>query len=152
MFNQVEIWPQDRDYHRFLWKGKDHRWTRLVFGDKLSPDLAITAIRFLADRKREELPLGAEALKRATYMDDVLISSEKEATRDETTRQVDEILAQGSFTIKGWTLCPPKESAGEPEDTSVLRTMWDRRTRPDAMYIRPVVLVPEWPMTKRKIL
>ena len=57
MFNQVQIAPHDRAYHRFLWRNgnsklpvKDYQWKRLLFGDKSAPNLAISALHFLADK------------------------------------------------------------------------------------------------------
>ena len=48
MFNQVQIHPKDRDFHRFVWRGEEYRWNRLPFGDKPAPDICVYCLHHLA--------------------------------------------------------------------------------------------------------
>ena len=75
VFNQVQIHPADRDYHRFVWNNKDYRWKRLPFGDKPAPDLCVYCLHHLANENEHIMPLGAKTLKMNSYMDDILGSA-----------------------------------------------------------------------------
>ncbi|CAB4029376.1 Hypothetical predicted protein [Paramuricea clavata] len=100
----------DQRFHRFIWRYGNERssalfvfqWKRVLFGDACSPDLAMFAIRMLADVKENAQPIGAKALKENTYIDDVAnsVSEPEEAKR--TITEVDSILAMGKFSIKAW--------------------------------------------------
>ena len=78
MFNQIEMAEKDKKCHRFLWRFGEEKsqpfvfqWKRVVFGDTWSPDIAMYAIRMLADVHEPELPVGASVLKKNTYVDDI---------------------------------------------------------------------------------
>ena len=63
MFNQIEMYPVDQKYHRFLWRDgqenadpKGYQWLRIPFGDKSSPDLVDYCVKVVAERNKEEYP------------------------------------------------------------------------------------------------
>ena len=108
-FNQVVLSSQDQQFHRFLWRGGDpsqplkiYQWLRVLFGNKPSPDMATYALRFLANKYREELPLGAAKLTDTTYVDDVGYSENNEEQASRVQGEVDILLGKGNFTIKIW--------------------------------------------------
>ena len=77
MFNQIQLAPQDRVYHRFLWRNgdsqkapTDYQWKRLPFGDKPAPDLSISALRYLADKALQTFPTASNIISNHCYMDD----------------------------------------------------------------------------------
>ena len=65
MFNKVLVHPDDRVYHRFLWRSKTtdsqtvYQWLRLNFSDKPAPDIATNAIDTLAKLSQAEFPEAA---------------------------------------------------------------------------------------------
>jgi hypothetical protein len=79
MFNQIEMSEAYQTFHRFIWRyGNEScsapfvfQWKRVLFRDTCSPDLAMFAIRMLADVKENAQPIGAKAFKENTYIDDV---------------------------------------------------------------------------------
>ena len=77
--------------------------------DTCSPDLAMFAIRMLADVKENAQPIGAKAFKENTYIDDVAnsVSEPEEAKR--TITEVDSILPMGKFSIKAWNSNPQEK-------------------------------------------
>lgn len=137
MFNQVQISEADRDYHRFLWDGKDYRWRRLPFGDKPAPDLSVYCLQHLAEERYHEFFNGAVAIKSNTYVDDILVSCESIDQALETARQVEEILSGGCFEIKGWHSNIHELETAEPcEETGVLGLIWHKSV--DKLFVPPV--------------
>jgi len=69
MYRAVALAPEDRDFHRFLWREKatdpvvDYRMTRVTFGIASAPFLATNSVLHLAEQNESELPLGAKAVK-----------------------------------------------------------------------------------------
>ena len=78
----LSAWHQNRDYHRFLWRGKptdpvtDYRMTRVTFGIAGAAFLATNSLRHLAEENESELPLAAKVVKESFYVDDGLPSVE----------------------------------------------------------------------------
>ncbi|XP_064115221.1 uncharacterized protein LOC135221349 [Macrobrachium nipponense] len=83
MFNQILMAEKDQRYHRFVWRFdlsspiRHWQWLRLPFGDKPAPDIAMMAVRTLADTFKEEEPIGAQLINCRMYMDDVIESFDK---------------------------------------------------------------------------
>lgn len=128
MFNQVEMNPADRDFHRFVWDGTEYRWKRLLFGDKPSPDLCVYCLHHLAYENLTIYPMGADALLNNTYMDDVLCSAATVDEAAEIISDVDRILESGRFLIKGWHSNERSlETVAEGEKTTVLGLHWDKQ-------------------------
>lgn len=151
MFNQVQLAVRDRDFHRFVWNGKDYRWTRLPFGDKSAPDLSIYCLRFLADEHQEIAPLGSTVIKNQSYMDDIAGSCETEEQAEEVIHEIDRILESGLFKIKTWhSNSPELDQTGERE-TSILGVKWDKAG--DTLSIEPTRFHHEGqPWTRRQAL
>lgn len=80
MYRAVGLPPEDRDYHRFLWRNsltepiKEYRMTRVSFGIASSAFLATNTIRHLADQHKNEYQLANAAVKDSFYVDDGLLS------------------------------------------------------------------------------
>ncbi|XP_068214781.1 uncharacterized protein [Palaemon carinicauda] len=108
MFNRIRMAEKDQRYHRFVW-GFDlyspirhWQWLRLPFGNKPAQDIAMMAVRTLADTFKEEEPIGAQLINCRMYMDDVIESFDKSELAIAAMDQVDQILEKGSFRIKEW--------------------------------------------------
>ena len=82
MYRAISLAPEDRDYHRFLWRGKptdpvtDYRMTRVTFGIPSAAFLATNSLHHLAEENESELPLAGKAVKESFYVDDGLPSVE----------------------------------------------------------------------------
>jgi len=81
-YRAVTLTPEDRDFHRFLWRKTDtepvvdYRMTRVTFGITSAAFLATNSLGCLARENESELPLAAKAVKRSFYVDDGLPSVE----------------------------------------------------------------------------
>ena len=79
MYLRIGITPEDRPYHRFLWKGivksrqlDVYEFHRAVFGVNSSPYQAQYVLQQHAKKlqSENEFPMGAETVQKSTYMDD----------------------------------------------------------------------------------
>ncbi|XP_066941175.1 uncharacterized protein [Macrobrachium rosenbergii] len=157
MFNQILMAEKDQRYHRFVWRFdlsspiRHWQWLRLPFGDKPAPDIAMMAVRTLADTFKEEEPIGAELINCRMYMDDVIESFDKSELAIAAMDQVDRILRKGSFRIKEWHSNDPSvDRCPEDKQTRVLGHVWDKAT--DSVAIQLDKFSEELSkLTKRKV-
>jgi hypothetical protein len=75
--------------------------TVLTFGDKSAPAMAQTALQKTATGEKR-YPEAAEVLKKNTYMDDICDSVHAVEQAKQLTTEIDELLQNGGFTLKGW--------------------------------------------------
>ena len=157
MFNQISTCPEDRKYHRFLWRFGDEsspivilEWKRVLFGDKPSPDLAGYAIRYLSDLNKDEHPTGAEILKDNTYIDDVGFSTTSTFEGATAKREVDTVLKHGHFSIKKWNSNSAvlDENPNESE-TDFLGHIWNKKD--DTISLKPKELDDITQFTKQSL-
>ena len=81
MYLRIEIAPEDRPFHRFLWRNLDqqkvpeeYEFSRVVFGVNSSPFLAQFVTQHHAETHRTEYPLAGETALKSTYTDDSMDS------------------------------------------------------------------------------
>jgi hypothetical protein len=109
MFSQVTLAPEDRRFHRMLWRGLDpsspievYEAVRLPFGDRAAPFLAQYVVRTHAENNKEKYPLAAETCRKRIYMDDAIESLDSIEEIKELRRQLRELLKTGGFDIRKW--------------------------------------------------
>jgi hypothetical protein len=97
MFLNIVLDPQDRVYHRFLFRPdregevREFEFQRHTFGNCGSPCVANFVIRYHAEQKQDEFPLAAKALQRSTLMDDTLCSVRTIEEGKELVKQLTEL-------------------------------------------------------------
>ncbi|KRY09343.1 hypothetical protein T12_16119 [Trichinella patagoniensis] len=109
MYLQVGLRAEDRDACRFLWRDcrsdappRRYRLTRVCFGLACSPYLAIKVIKTHAELNPEE---SNETVRKALanmYVDDMVMSCDKEAEVRDLIRRVPMFLGKGGFHLKKW--------------------------------------------------
>ena len=108
MYLQIEMKPEDRPYHRFLWRDMQERepdvyeFNRLVFGVNSSPYLAQFVSRCHAEKHRESFPLAAETILRSTYMDDSMDSMIDPETGIELYEQLSTLWGLAGMHARKW--------------------------------------------------
>ena len=108
MFLQVELAPDDRKYHRVLWRDMKneeptvYEANRLLFGNAAAPFVAQFVLKENARKHAEKYPLGSEMLLKHFYMDDGIQSFRTEREATEARKQVSSILQNGGMKIKKW--------------------------------------------------
>ena len=79
MFLRVHMDQKDRKYHRFVHKEQHFQWTRILFGNKSSPNISQKVLSTLSDAYREKYPQACETLDKFCYMDDCVDSTPTES-------------------------------------------------------------------------
>jgi ribonuclease HI len=109
MFLQIELAPEDRPYHRFLWRSMDrdkppdiYEFKRVVFGVSASPFLAQLVTQEHAKEHQTDLPLAAETVLKSTYMDDSMDSVENESLGVELYQQLTQLWSGAGMHAKKW--------------------------------------------------
>jgi len=109
MFSQVFLKPEDRQYHRLLWRGlrtseeiEVYESTRLTFGDKASPFLAQHVLQSHAEKRRDEYPEVARVCLESTYMDDAIDSVDSPEEAIELRKALTKVLKEAGFLIRRW--------------------------------------------------
>ena len=107
MFSRIRMNERDCKYHRFVFKfTKAHtmdtyEMSRLSFGDKCSPFMAIYILRRSAEEHSKNEKVIA-AISKNTYMDDWLESAENVPEAIKLALEVKEALKGGDFNLHGW--------------------------------------------------
>ena len=74
----------------------------LTFGDKPAPAMAQIASRKTAELNKDEYSEAAEVLTSNVYMDDICESVDTVKEAQTLTKEMDEVLKIGGFSVKGW--------------------------------------------------
>ncbi|XP_048239844.1 uncharacterized protein LOC124124713 isoform X1 [Haliotis rufescens] len=109
MFLQMKISPEDRPYHRFLWRSMNtdmppevYKFSRLVFGNTSSPFLAQYVTQEHAKAHLVDLPMAAETVIKSTYMDDSMDSVENVDEGIELYNQLTRLWSSASMHARKW--------------------------------------------------
>ena len=121
MFLQIHMRDEDRDYLRFLWKDpkdpgkpKVYRFTRLAFGTKDAPFIAISSIKALIRMKQRDPEITdlerkvCEVLDRDMYVDDLTIVSNTIKEALDLYHGVQRLLSEGGFSVRKWATNSPE--------------------------------------------
>ena len=110
MYHRVLIPLEDQHVHRYLWRDLQldrpsdvYVKTVLTFGDKPSSAMAQTALRRTAEDGEEIHPDAARIIKEDVYMDDICFSVPTKDNAVQTAKEIDDVLAEGGFKVKGWS-------------------------------------------------
>ena len=108
MYREVLLHPEDRHYHRFIWRAEvDQSWqefqmNRVTFGVAASPYLAVKTLQQAAKDFGGELPQANWHINHSFYVDDLLggASNVKEALSLYSDRR--QILGKAGFQLRKW--------------------------------------------------
>ena len=108
MYREVELAPEDRDLHRFIWKPtpeepiQDYWMTRVTFGVSASPYLAIRTLQQTARDHGTEHPVATSHVMKSFYVDDLLAGAETEEKAVDLFFTLRSILQRGGFNLCKW--------------------------------------------------
>ena len=129
MYHRILIPEVDQQVHRFLWRNLDterepdtYVKTVLTFGDKPAPEMALTALKKTAEESADVHPEAADVLKHNTYMDDICESRKTTDEARKITREIDEVLATGRFSVKEWISNRDERKDGPQQERDVAST------------------------------
>ncbi|XP_065195672.1 uncharacterized protein LOC135827076 [Sycon ciliatum] len=107
MYLQISLAPEDRPFHRFLWRNNEqepakYEFNRVVFGVNASPFLAQYAARHNAHQHADNYPHAAETVLESTYMDDSMDSVRSDEEGVELVRQLSALWHKASMHPRKW--------------------------------------------------
>ena len=109
MYLRIWLSPEDRPYHRFLWRNLDsgkppceYEFNSLVFGINAAPFLAQFVSQYHARQWKESYPRAAEAILQFTYMDDTMDSVENDSEGIALYKSLSELWKKGGMHTHKW--------------------------------------------------
>ena len=140
MFHSIFLEPKEQHCHRFLWRDLDQErkpdiyvMERVNMGDRPAPAIATEALFMTAELSRDSSPEAARFIQRGSYVDDLIDSVQSVGFAKNLTKQTEEVLAKGNFSVKCWqisgeniaTNSSANELKGNESYISVLGVRWD---------------------------
>ena len=122
MYREVELAPEDRDLHRFVWRPdpsqplQDYRMTRVTFGISSSPYLAIRTLHQTATDHGGGLPSAKNHIEQSFYVDDFLAGADSEEEALQLFTDLRSILNHGGFNLCKWRSSSSTVLDNIPED------------------------------------
>ncbi|UYV73046.1 hypothetical protein LAZ67_10001662, partial [Cordylochernes scorpioides] len=145
MYRQILVQPQDALRQRILWRQNSRETMRpyqlntVRYGTSPAPFLALRTLIQLA-KYGHLYPKAAEAIRRDTYVDDILTGPENSLEAMGLQRELIDLLRGGGFVLKKWTSMDPALLDQIPEGdrleqivfekTEIVKTLglgWDPR-------------------------
>ena len=109
MYLRIGIAPEDKPFHRFLWRGIDQirqpdvfEFDRVVFGVNSCPFRAQVVLQHHAKKFVNKFPLAAETILKSTYMDYSIDLVLDEAGGLELHRQFFRFLSKAGMHARNW--------------------------------------------------
>ena len=109
MYLRIAIAPEDRPFHRFLWRDLDqqkapeeYEFSGVIFGVNSSPFLAQFVTQHHAETHRTEYPLAAETVLKSTYMDDSMDSVTNDQKGINLYRQLSQLWKRAEMQARKW--------------------------------------------------
>ncbi|XP_049548132.1 uncharacterized protein LOC125959354 [Anopheles darlingi] len=127
MFHQVRIRPEDQSSQCFLWENEHgevetYAMQVMTFGARCSPSTAQYVKNINAQRFAETHPNAVKAIIHAHYVDDMLVSVDREEEAIQLALDVAHVHREGGFEIRGWISNSPQVLSalhGEPEEKHI---------------------------------
>lgn len=82
--------------------------SRVAFGMKSSPYLALRTVQQLALDEAANCPKASETVLRDTYMDDLVCSVKASSQAEELYRELIELFKSGGFDLLKWCTITPE--------------------------------------------
>ncbi|XP_011687438.1 PREDICTED: uncharacterized protein LOC105449753 [Wasmannia auropunctata] len=167
MYRQISVHPEDRDLQRILWGMEEiteHQLNTVTYGLACAPFLAIRVLHQLADDEGDRFPLGAEAVRCDTYVDDILSDAPTLAGAQRLREQLTWLCTAGGFPLRKWSANHDQILQGVPREhcsqgatdtilpsaaQSILGLRWDHEIDCFAPTVRTM---PPGQETKRSLL
>ncbi|XP_029161171.1 uncharacterized protein LOC114935244 [Nylanderia fulva] len=153
MFRQIRVNEADVDLQRILWRAgpaesvREFQLRTVTYGTTSAPFLAIRTLQQLARDEAVRFPLGATALLRHSYVDDILAGGDDLTATQEIQRQLVALLQAGGFALDKWASNArdllPQASSGKAllpafDAVSALGIVW--HPDEDALSVRVAAL------------
>ena len=171
MCHQLVLKPEDRPFHRFLWRNlgvgsppQVYEFSRLAFGGCYCPFCAQFSRQSHAENNKTQYPLAADAVRNHCYMDDLMPSVPTIDIAKETRKQLTELGSLAGFYIRTWMSnqaevlkdIPAEDRSStidlEENKLSTTKTLGVLWTAVQDTFSFKYSLTPEIELTKRNVL
>lgn len=121
MYLQILVKEDHRRFQRIVFRFRDddplqvYEFSRVCFGMRCSPYLALRTIRQLAKDEQKKYPLAAETITRDIYMDDIATSVMSEKLAIEHSQQLINLFKSGGFDLVKFSSNSSKVLLNVPE-------------------------------------
>ena len=172
MYLRIELCPEDRSCHRFLWRNLDiskkpceYEFSRLMFGINASPFLAQFVSQQHATMFEQIYPRAAETILKSTYMDDSMDSVMSEIEGINLYKQLSELWQKAGMHAHKWLsnsqavfqmipfedrACQLELNEDNPLAMKTLGIIW--LAEEDVFTFKSKVIEEEFKPTKRNVL
>ncbi|XP_018403110.1 PREDICTED: uncharacterized protein LOC108780007, partial [Cyphomyrmex costatus] len=122
MYRQILVFPEDREYQRILWRQtendsiNEYKLNTVTYGLSCAPFLAIRTLRQLADDEGLKFPQGSAALRRDSYVDDIVTGTHTKSQSIALQTELRQLCMAGGFTLKKWAANCLETLVGIPAD------------------------------------
>ena len=108
MYRAIELPPEDRDYHRFVWRAdksspvQDFRMKRVTFGVTASPFVANRCLQQTSQLFGHEHNLAQHHVYESFYVDDLLAGASTTEDALQLQQHLRALLLKGGFDLRKW--------------------------------------------------
>ncbi|XP_015437077.1 PREDICTED: uncharacterized protein LOC107192365 [Dufourea novaeangliae] len=169
MYRQIELHPDDRKYHKILWRENTndpiqvYQLNTVTYGTASAPYLAIRTLQQLAQDEGHNYSVGAKSICKDFYVDDLLAGEESIEKAIKLRDELIDLTAKGGFELRQWVSNEPRliNSLKNPNNTDhiALDTADSKKTLD--LYWKPTMdtlgyslkqTIPPGKVTKRTVL
>lgn len=154
MFNRVGLNPKQWNLHRLFWREspndpiQEFVLTVVTFGMASSTFNAVRALIQCARDCRDRFPEASETIEKCFYIDDGTFGSDSIEEAKMLCKEVEFILNQGGFFLKGWASNSPQIEAvmnattdneiiiGKDDETKILGLRWLKNTDEFTIFVK----------------
>ena len=122
MYRAIELIPDDRDLHRFVWRRSpseilcDYRMTRVTFGVSASSFAANMAVKQNALDFATEFPHAVKVIDQSFYVDDCLAGADSVSEAIDLQAQLHSLFSKGGFLLRKWNSSEAEVLSHIPSD------------------------------------
>ncbi|XP_075157834.1 uncharacterized protein LOC142231101 [Haematobia irritans] len=140
-YRMIMVHPSHRKFQQILWREHEdepiriYQLNTITYGMASSPFLAIRALHYVADKYKEEFPVGAHIIKTNFYVDDLLAGADDYEKLSRNINEVKFILRKTGFelakmqsnhpSLKSEAFEMKNININEPNLNSALGILWD---------------------------
>lgn len=146
MFNRIGLNPDQWDLHRLFWREsedkplKEYVMTVVIFGEASSAYNAVRSMIQCANDHAENYPEASDTIIKSFYMDDGIFGCDNENELKILCKEVEFVLNQGHFMLKGWVSNSEKVESylnsydsneiiiGEKDEEKILGLRWLKKS------------------------
>ncbi len=114
MYMKIKLAPEDRKFHRFIYKGQAYELSSWPFGNRAAPFVALYTVRQHVYKYGN--PQLQEVMRTSSYVDDIMMSFKTVEEATTTWQDLNECLKKGAFNMCKFNSNSPEVLKYIPQD------------------------------------